>query len=191
MQVCYLHGFNSSHRSFNYVQHKLPSHDIIPITYNSHQSVSDTLEEVKKQLPPPPFSLVGHSLGGIIAVLLGQQVAGVRSIVGISTPFGGSKAAVALRWLPGYPKVFHDITPSCEVITKVTSTKLKIPTLSIISIGGSLPTTQESNDSVVTVASQRALPYGKKVEVKANHFEVLMHEKTLALLEDFLFEREV
>jgi len=192
MQVCYLHGFNSSHRSFNYIQNKLPAHEIIPINFDSHQPFALSLVDIEKQLPKTPFSFVTHSLGGLAAVYLAEKLQNrVKAIVSISAPFGGSKAAIALRWVPGYPKVFEDITPGSATISRLTTLKIKAPLLSIISVGGNLPTTSEQNDSVVTIASQKALPYGKKVEVKANHFEVVMHEKTISLIEDFLFEREV
>jgi len=190
MQIAYIHGLNSSHRSFNYVQAKLPSHDIVPINYSSHQPLRDSMDEVRKRLPKTGrFSIVGHSLGGVLAVLMAaEHVDRVDNLVTISAPFGGSKAATALRWVPGHPKVIEDITPTSGKIELISQLKLHTPTLSIISTGGSLPTTPEPNDSIVTVSSQRALPFGRKVEVKANHFEVLLHEKVVQLLENFLFE---
>lgn len=192
MQVAYIHGFNSSHRSFAYIQAKLPTHDIIVINYDSHQPIRDSMQQVRKQLPKNRFSLVGHSLGGILAVLMAaEHVDRVDKLVTISAPFGGSKAASGLRWVPGYPKVLHDITPSAPKIELISQLRLIVPTISIVSTGGSLPTSLEPNDSIVTVCSQKALPFGRKVEVKANHFEVLMHERTASLIENHLFEEEV
>jgi hypothetical protein len=40
------------------------------------------------------------------------------------------------------------------------------------------------------VSSQKALKFGRKQEVKANHFEILQHERTVKALHDFLFEDE-
>ena len=188
MQIAYVHGFNSSHRSFNYIQSKLPGHEIIPISYKSHQPLRDSLDEVRRQLPKGRFSLVGHSLGGVIAVLMAAEHHDrVDKVVGISAPFAGSRAAIGLRWLPGHPKVLHDIIPTAPKIELISQLKLANPTLSIFSTGGSLPTSSEPNDSIVTVSSQKALPFGKKSEVKANHFEVL-HERTVKLMQDFLFD---
>lgn len=191
MQVAYIHGFNSSHRSFAYVQSKLPGHDIVVVNYDSHQPLRDSMQQVRKQLPKGRFSLVGHSLGGILAVLMAaEHVDRVDGLVCISAPFGGSKAAMGLRWLPGYPKVLHDITPTAPKIELISQLKLSVPTLSIISTGGSLPTSMEANDSIVTVNSQKALHFGKRQEIKANHFEVLLHERTPQLIENHLFEVE-
>lgn len=189
MQVAYIHGLNSSHRSFSFVQCKLPPHTIIPISYNSHQPIRDSIDEVRKQLPKGRFSLVGHSLGGILAALMAaEHVDRVDGLVAISAPFGGSKAASTLRWLPGHPRVLEDLTPTAPKIELVSQLRLKVPTLSIYSTSGSLFISPEPNDSIVTVSSQKALPFGRKVEVKANHFEVLLHERTVKLLQDFLFE---
>ncbi len=108
----------------------------------------------------------------------------------ISSPLAGSKVAASLRWLPGQPKIIRDITPTSPKIELISQLKLQLPTLSIISTAGnlSLPVAREHNDGVVTIESQRALSFGKKIEVKANHFEILMHDKTMKLLNDFLFE---
>lgn len=189
MQIAYIHGFNSSHRSFNYLQAKLPAHDIIPVNYSSHQPLRDSIDEVRKKLPKTGrFSLVGHSLGGILATLMAaEHVDRVEHLVTISSPLGGSKAASLVRWIPGHPRILHDITPTSGKIELLSQLRLETPTLSIFSTGGSLPTTGEANDSIVTVASQKALPFGKKLEVKANHFEVLLHEKTVKHIEDFIF----
>ena len=44
--------------------------------------------------------------------------------------------------------------------------KISCPMLSVITTGGTLPWSTEPNDTIVTVASQTSLKYGKKVEVK-------------------------
>lgn len=65
-------------------------------------------------------------------------------------------------------------------------TQPNCPVLSIISTTGHMPmVSAEPNDSVVAISSQRALAYAKKIEVKANHFEVLMHDKTIETVRKF------
>jgi len=186
--VAYIHGLNSSHRSFGYLVDKLPEHNIIRVNYDSHQSLIASIAQVCKQLPKSgTYSLVGHSLGGLIAALIAGDRDDIDELITISSPLGGSKAANIVRWIPGHPEVVADITPNSSFITRVANTTVGIPTLSIISTGGHLNTTNEPNDSVVTIASQKALSYGRKAEVKANHFEVLMHEKTVELVSKHLF----
>ena len=186
--VAYVHGLNSSHRSFAYLTQNLPEHNIIKVKYNSHQSVPESLLEVRKQLPKGQLILVGHSLGGLISTLLvSNEPERFDSLLTISSPLGGSKAANYMRWMPGHPPILDHITPRSPSIRHLTTFQSQIPTLSIISTGGHLATSTEPNDSVVTVDSQRALLFGKKIEVKANHFEVLMHEKTIDAVMKHLF----
>ena len=186
--VAYIHGLNSSHRSFAYLQRELPEHRIIQINYDSHQPLLASISQVLKQLPKTgTFSMVGHSLGGLIASLIAADSSDIDELTIISSPLGGSKAANIVRWLPGHPDVMADITPNSSFIERLHKNPPKVPTLCVISTGGHLNTTSEPNDSVVTVASQKALQTGKKVEVKANHFEILMHEKTVDHVRKHLF----
>lgn len=187
-RVVYLHGLNSSHRSFSYITQKLPTHDHVLLDYYSHGPLADSIEQVRKALPKGDLILVGHSLGGVIATILASEEARVKGLVTISSPLNGSRAAATLRWMPGSSAVIGDIVHRGPYAMRCTEMKLTIPTLSIISTGGHLPTSPEPNDSVVSIESQRALRFGRKVEIKANHFEVLMHERTAKLLNDFLKE---
>lgn len=190
MTICYIHGLNSSHRSFGFVRQNLPDHTGILINYDSHQPLEESLKRIEASLPTDKeLAIVGHSLGGVIGTLLAHRLPQVKKLAVISAPIGGSRAAKLLRWVPNHPAVIDDLSPESKFIVAASSIKLKIPTISIISTGGhiQLPASLEKNDSIVTLASQRALPSGRKVEVNANHFEVLMHEKTVDVLDKFLF----
>lgn len=189
MHIVYIHGLNSSHTSFSYIKDKLPEHTAHLIDYASHQRLSESLEQVMKKIPKTEkFAIVGHSLGGVIAALVASaRPDQVEALVTISSPLNGSRAASTLRWIPGALPVLNDIVPRSSYIKEVGALQLEVPTLSIVSTGGHLPTSPEANDSVVAVSSQRGLKFGKKVEIKATHFEVLMHDKTVKLISDFLF----
>lgn len=186
--IVWIHGLNASHHSFGYLIQVLPEHDHVLVDYNSHQSLSKSLDQVRAKLPKGQLILAGHSLGGVIAVLLAAEDPNrVKRLVTISSPFRGSRAAAALHWFPGSLPILADITPRGAFSAKITSLQLEVPTLNIISTGGHLPTSLEPNDSVVSISSQQALKFGKKVEIKLNHFEVLMSEKTADLISDFIF----
>lgn len=186
--VAYIHGFNSSSRSFSYLLKNLQIHNVILVNYESHQKLQDSLDQVFRQLPKGEIALLGHSLGGLIATLLAiDEPQRITDLVTISAPLAGSKAANALRWLPGSPALLEGITQTSPFIRKVSTAKLSIPTLSIFSTSGHLKALGETNDSIVSVASQKALKFGKKAEVKANHFEVLLHDRTTDLIQKHLF----
>lgn len=165
---------------------KLPKHNAITIDYNSHQHLSDSIQEIREQLPSSPFSIIGHSLGGVIGASL-ADIDRLETLVTISSPLGGSKAANFVRWIPGHPPVIEDITPTAPGILQLKKRVRGTRTLCLISTGGHLPTTSEPNDSVVTIQSQRALPYGRKIEIKASHFEILLHDLTVQHIQNHIF----
>lgn len=187
-KICYIHGLNSSRRSFNFLSQELEHNGDVLIDYDSRQPLESSIIEVMKFVPKrEPITLIGHSLGGVIAMLIaGRRLANVVRVVTISSPLAGSHAAVYARWIVSGIPVIGDITPTSRHIREIMSLNPDFPILSVVSTGGSLPTSKEPNDSVVSVSSQKALATAKKVEVKANHFEVLMHEKTVEHVRKFL-----
>lgn len=185
--VAYLHGLNQTSRCFGYLMQNLPDQKRIVIDYDSHQPLDRSIAQVLKQLPKTgELSLVGHSLGGLISVLIAHERE-LNELVVVSAPIAGSRAARIAKWVPGAPKILGDITPTSPLIVQATTTKISVPTISICSITGHLAAEKEPNDGVVTIASQKALPFGKKHDVKANHFEILMHDRTVELIRKHLF----
>ncbi len=187
-----IHGFNSSSTSFNYILDKLDwDGEVVRVNYNSHQPLADSVAQVQSQLPADKkLTLIGHSLGGVIALLLAHHAPeNIKQVITISSPVGGSKAASFARWMPWAPPVMSDITPSSQLI-KIAKGRPSVPVAGVITTGGGLGLTNEANDSIVTVASQKAVP-GKKAELKANHFEVLMHPTTIRYLEHFMGIKEL
>lgn len=184
--LCHVHGLNSSHTSFAYMAKELKS--AAKINYKSTQPLADSIIQVSKQLPKKgPLVLVGHSLGGVIAMqlaILGMH--DIQKVITISSPLGGSRFAAYMRWIaPGMP-ILNDIAPFSTAIQLFQEAEPVCPVLSIISTAGHLPMVSfELNDGVVTISSQKALPYAKKIEVKANHFEVLMCDKTIEAIKKF------
>ena len=187
--IAYIHGLNSSPLSFKYLSQQLPEHTAHLISYKSHQSLGASLIEVLQQLPiDQKLTLVGHSLGGVIAALIASEFPClVDQLVAISSPFQGSRAASTLRWIPGSMRVFSDIMPHAPLIARCSSLQLDIPTLSIITTGGHLNTSPEPNDSVISLSSQRGLRFGQQIEVNANHFEVLMSDRAVHIIKNFVF----
>lgn len=185
--IAYLHGLNSSHFSFAYLSKELGAKQLAKINYTSHQPLLESVQEVAAQLPKnEPLILVGHSLGGVIAMLIAHAgTHDIEKVVTISSPLGGSKAAVYARWLVTGVRVLGDITPNSIYMKLIESSSAPCPVLSIISTGGGI-SSHEPNDSIVTVASQRALSYARKVEVRANHFEILLVDKTVEAVRKFI-----
>jgi pimeloyl-ACP methyl ester carboxylesterase len=187
-QIVYLHGLNCSPTIFSHLHHQLPEHEPIFIEYDSFQSVEDSYQSVLSQIKQKKISVIGHSLGGVIGMLIASRDNGitVEKLATISSPFGGSKAALGARILFPRFKVFKDIDPKSEIINEVSKAKISHH-LSIISTGGSLPIMFDDNDSVVSVTSQRASQTKMKVEVESNHFEAVQNTETISEIDNFLF----
>lgn len=183
-KIVYIHGLNSSHRSFKFISTLMGRDDDVFVDYDSRQPLEASVQQVLKQIPKKqPVVLVGHSLGGVIAlVIAARKLVNVERVITISSPLGGSRFATWARWVASGIPLLGDITPHSRHILEIKTAMIDVPVFSIISTGGSLPTSTEPNDSVVSVSSQTAFKGAKKFEVKANHFEVLMHERTVEIL---------
>ena len=187
--IAYIQGLNSSSTSFSYIISCLPEHNAHRINYNSNQNLEASIAEVMSKLPATEkLTLVAHSLGGVIATLVAGKIPEqIERIIIISAPIKGSRAAITMRWIPGCSRVLHDIIPTAPHILHCRSLKLDMPALSIISTGGNLQPSPVPNDGVVTISSQRGLSFGKQVEINATHFEVLLNDKTVKTIQDFIF----
>lgn len=181
--IVYIHGANSSSVSFNYIKAKLPIHNAIDIEYDCRVPLQQTIGNLQTQFSnAEPFSIVAHSLGGIIAVYLATTP--VEKIVTLSTPFGGSKEADLLKWL--HPsQLFNDICTSSWSIRNIPQTK--VPMLSFVTNGHPTNLIREPNDGIVSVQSQRALKGPHYIELDVNHYEVLLHPEPVRHVSTFIF----
>lgn len=190
-KICWIHGLNCTGKIFTHVRSLLPEHEAIIIDYDSSQAIESSLQTVIETIDTPePLWVVGHSLGGILGYLLAlrKTPVNVKGVISISTPFGGSSTAGVLKWFFHQMEVLRDLAPGSDIVKEVTTQKAKVPFISVVSVAGNLPFISGENDGVVTLASQRASLAKRKVDVKANHFEVMQDEKTVATVRDFIFK---
>lgn len=196
MKIVYIHGLNCTPRIFNYIHSKLPKHEPVFLTYDGNQHLDDIVRGASRELPTgAPFTVVGHSLGGVVGTLLAIALRRSRKyqlekLVTISSPLGGVKEANYLRWLFPTFTLLHDIRTASPYVEMVEEAELGIPVLSIISTVGNIPLIQSPNDGVVPLESQRALKCAKHVEVEANHFEICQAHETVDYLKRFVFEND-
>jgi len=190
-----IHGLNCTGKIFTHLHSRLPEHNAIFADYDSSQPIERSLEVVIRAIdaadPAAPVWIVGHSLGGILGYLLTVRYSGnvnLQGLISISTPFGGSSTASILRWFFGSMEVLRDLAPSSRIINEVTTKKVDVPFTSIISVTGSLPFISGQNDGVITLESQRATLAKRKVEVSANHFEVMQDGKMVETVTRTIFK---
>lgn len=185
-------GANSTKTSFNYFRTQMSVDDDLFIEYNSDGDLVQTIQKIKQKIErkcdeDTSIDLIGHSLGGVISVIIYHLgLKNVRSITTMSAPFGGITNHIALRlWFPkSIFKSFHDLETTYEhLINK----PIQVPHLFIVTKRGSNPLfLGKKNDGVVSVASQMSIPNSKYVEVDLNHYEVLMSEEVIDVIKGFL-----
>jgi hypothetical protein len=155
------------------------------VSYDSLKPVEFSISEVKKQLPSPPYDIIGHSLGGLIAYTISaSEIHG--KLVTISSPFGGSIAASRLKWFNPHVPILTDICPNSKFVKGLLSKKLRNQHLALISTRGSNFFTFERNDGVITYSSQCIIKHQRQVEIEANHFEIVQHAETIFEIDRFL-----
>ena len=147
------------------------------VLHELHQKIEEGGQEI---------DIVGHSLGGILAVSLAQRSKLVKHVVTLSSPFGGSSLAAIMRFFAPNT-IMNDVHPQSKLLVDARSNPLTIPVLSVVTTGGRSPMIPEPNDGVVSILSQKALYGPEYVERSVNHFEVLLDVDTARIISDFIW----
>lgn len=187
-QLFYIHGANETALCFNYIKATLPEHEAINIDYDCHAPIVPTVINILKNLPRnQDIEIISHSYGGLIAVALGNYHPGVKKIVSLAAPFGGSEGANYLRFFFPTYGLFKNVGSANPLVQEISKKGTKVPTLNIIATVGYNPFSAARNDGVITIDSQRKLPGAKHVEVGFNHFELLLADPVIQMIKEFLW----
>ena len=184
-----IHGAFSTPNIFNYIKRELPQVDwyfvdYSNITSNINKLISQILvdyEKTKKR-----YHVVGHSMGGLVALSLASQP-WIQSITTVATPLGGLEINILQNYL-SRSSFLGEISTYSDLLKTIHEKEYNIPVQHIISTQGFNPYIWEPNDGVVTLRSQRGWNAGDKGvshDVAANHAEIMMMPDTVKLLADF------
>lgn len=207
--IWFIHGANASPLSFASIQTKLKEvselagAEFMNVKYNCQDPIATTIELIAESLPKDrPVYLIGHSLGGVLAVAVSQRAkhfelnVDIKAVVTLAAPIGGCEGADYLQWLFPHYHLFKNISTKNRVVNDIKAVGALVPTLCFVTTSGNNPIYPEANDGVVTVNSQRALKRSVDIEVPYNHFEVLLsdnvvdHIKSVLLNPDQVFGTE-
>lgn len=186
--IWYIHGASSTPRSFNYLKSELPAHEFEDIQYTHDRPVIRVLDALVEKIEssPVPVNLVGHSLGGVLAVAASQRSNKVANVVTMASPLGGSQVAALMRWISP-SQLLDDIHPHSSLIKTVKRTPNRCTIMSIVTTGGGISMLSGENDGVVTTESQTAISGPVYLRVPVNHFEVLLCRESVELIAGHLF----
>ena len=188
MTNIYIHGAHATPETFNYIRSQFGQSDDILISYSSVHSFKNNLRDMTRQLKYcEDITFIAHSLGGVYALYLANLFPKqVRRSFSMSTPFGGSRQSNLIKWMLPHNQMFRDIATNGPVIQSALSMPLPCSWTNVVSTRGHNPWLMEANDGVVTVASQKARRDMQLIDVHVNHYEVVISDKTMKYLVDFL-----
>ena len=184
LKLVYIHGASATSESFNYIRTKLG--DGISITYDSRNGFKQNLENMRTELRPfDNLFFVAHSLGGIYALHLANAIpAQVLGAVTLSTPYGGAEVADVAKYFLPFSRLMRDIGPSSWAMQQAHNIKLQHPWTNVVTVKGQSPFIIEPNDGVVTISSQRYHKGMELVEVDFNHYEVVLSEQVIEVIQE-------
>jgi len=191
--IVYIHGANSSPQSFNYIKSQLPSHNPLDIHYTVDTPLKENIsiidKKIKKYFQNQKFSFISHSLGGLIALKLSNNINNEKTIT-MSSPFGGSKIIEYFRWICPRYQMFEDIKPSSKIISELKQMYFSKPIFSFVTTAGGNPLLGEPNDGTVTISSQMAINGLYYEKIPLNHFEILLSDRIINKIKKIIFEDE-
>ena len=184
MKLVYIHGANATSESFNYIRSKIG--DGIDVNYDSRNGFENNLKDMLVQLKNiKDIFFVAHSLGGIYALHLANAIPEqVLGAVTISTPYGGAEVADYAQYFLPFSRLMRDIGPSSWAMRQADRINIQHPWTNIVTLKGQSPFIIAPNDGVVTIDSMRHHADMELVEVYYNHYEVVLSDKTVRVIQE-------
>lgn len=190
MNIVYIHGNRATASSFNYIRANVTGHPEIMLEYDSAAGFYRNHAAMLRQLDDKDdIFFIAHSLGGIHALHLAHHL-GRRAIGGVTlaTPYGGSTAASIVSCFMPFSQVMKDIRPTGGPIVDAGGMKAPRIWTNVVTLAGASPFMLMPNDGVVTLKSMRHRSDIRLAEVECNHFEVVLNELALAVIQESIIE---
>jgi pimeloyl-ACP methyl ester carboxylesterase len=185
MKLVYIHGASATSESFNYIRSRLGGKDMI-VNYDSRNGFENNLADIKEQIgKTKDVFFVAHSLGGIYALHLANAVPEqVLGAVTLSTPYGGAEVAEFAKFFLPFSRLMRDIGPSSWAMRQADKIKIQHPWTNVVTVKGQSPFMADANDGVVTISSMKHHADMELVEVDYNHYEVVLSDKIVDIIQE-------
>lgn len=176
-KILYIHGANSTARSFAYLKSKLSPHREYFFEYDTHVPAEINLGLGQAMVNAvEPDAIIGHSLGGVFTAYMETDA----KKVSIASPFGGSAIA---NWLPMYSQLMRDVATTSPLIRGLQYiTHREDQFLAIVANG----LDGRGFDGVVSATSQRRLKGVTFKQYDLNHFEVLVDDEIIEAIDKWI-----
>lgn len=187
--ILFIHGAWCSKKSFSYLANELDRYsvDIGYVEYDCQKMPMDEIiHRAHDQLEylasnHIPTVVVGHSMGGLIALKLSQHDA-VQSTVTLAAPLSGIRFNYVMNaFLTYYAPILREMSPESTLIQSLHLAPYdKNPIDVLVADEGFSPFLVEPNDGVITKHSQKNwIPEGASLTlIDANHNEILQSESS-------------
>lgn len=184
MEFLGIHGAWSSSVSFNYLRSVIKPKNWHFINYDH---ASETFEDILNKsynIIQKPYVAVGHSLGGLIA-LMQHNDPNCKGIVTLASPLNGIDLSLMQSAL-SRSTLLTKISRYSPFIEKLHSMVYSKPIVHLLANKGFNPFIYEPNDGVLTLTMQRGWVCGEVIEVSTNHYEILQNDQTVKIIKDFI-----
>jgi pimeloyl-ACP methyl ester carboxylesterase len=185
IMIIYIHGASATGESFTHIREHVGGADKV-LEYSSANGFYNNLETMKEEIESVDrLFFVAHSLGGIYALHLAEHYRNrVQGGVTLSTPYGGCVQADYAQYFLPFSRLMRDVGTMSKPMTD--STKIPAPRnwTNIVTTVGDSPWIHEPNDGVVTIESMRSKTDMELIEIKLNHYEVVISNRVVELIKE-------
>lgn len=183
VNIVSIHGAWSSPVSFNYIQAKIKA-NWQNISYDhSNETIQNILNRSEKEINQPSV-VIGHSLGGIVAMNLHDHPM-VEKIITLASPLSGLELNLVQLYF-SRSGLIKQITNDSTHIRQMKSKTYTKPVMHLIANRGFNPFIYEENDGVLPLKIQTGWTAGKVYEIDANHYEILQSSETINLIKSMI-----
>lgn len=184
MKILAIHGAFSTPTIFNYARAKIRGCDWQLFDYSDDINNFEKICERAIDNINEPVHVIGHSMGGMIALYLAGHHQ-VQSITTIASPLDGLDVSMAQQYM-SRSSFIRELRKNGRFIMDLHYQAYPMPVQHIITTRGFNPYMFDENDGVVSLNSQRGWSAGTVHEIAANHAEIMQHDDCIKQIKQFI-----